>query len=87
LPNDPYKENIEKKRIIEYRKLFNSPTGKWVFLDMCKRYEILKLKGQVDLSPQGLAYSRGTQAVFEDILDKLNKNPMELKQEMAVFDG
>jgi len=94
LSKDPYKDNeqekrnsLEDKRNREYRKLFSSPTGRWVFLDMCHRYQILKPKGKVDLDPQVLAYSSGTQAVFEDILERLNKNPMEIKQEMAEFNG
>ena len=93
-PKDPYKDEIQTQRISledkrnrEYRKLFSSPTGRWVFLDMCHRYMILKPKGEVALNPQGLAYSAGTQAVFEDILERLNKNPMEIKQEMAEFNG
>ena len=80
-------ESLDRKRTVEYRKLFSSETGRWVLLDMCKQHKVLVGIAPTNLDPQALAYSAGAQAVLTDILARINKNPMELRQEMAESNG
>jgi hypothetical protein len=89
---DPYREReppevISDRRNTEYRKLFKSQAGRWVLLDMCKRYGVLIGVHPENLRHESLAYAAGQQALLADILARIHKNPMELKQEMVEQDG
>ena len=95
LPKDDYhqekqvspSEILEKKRNIEYRKLFSTQTGNWVLMDMCKRVGLLVAISEQNLDPQVLAYDAGKQFLVIDILHRLKMNPIQLRQEQVVSDG
>lgn len=86
-PVESAREKLDRKRITEYQKLFSSPTGRWVLLDMCRAYGVLVGISSDNLDPQALAYDAGKQRPVIDILHKLNTNPIMLRQEMAESNG
>ena len=76
-------DNIQQKRIKDYRKLFSSPTGVNVLGDLIKRYNLTTPIEVTELDPQVLTYLAGTNAVIKDILNMISKDPFVIRQEMV----
>ncbi len=76
-------DDIEKQRIRDYRTVFLSQKGKEVLLDMIRRNQVMECVDIDQTHPQGLAYREGQRRVLIEVLDTINKDIFEIKQEIT----
>lgn len=77
-------EKLERQRKRDYKTVFNSPEGKSVLADMVKFHGVFEaMTPATGMEPLELAYNEGMRIVILRILHMLEKEPTELRQELA----
>ena len=76
-------ENIENKRLKDYRDLFNSDLGKNVLLDLIRKNHVFSPAETKEFtSERDMAYSWGRRDVILEILKTIEREPLKLAQEV-----
>ena len=77
---------IENQRVKDYKSVFLTGKGKDVLIDLIRSNEVMEYIQVDQTHPQGLAYREGQRRVIMQILEIINKDVFEIKQEMTEYE-